>query len=86
MQLVDLSKPGEKKKLLFAAGLGFGAIVVLWWALFGFGSSTPPNRAQSERDAHAAQAPEIRLVRSGACARQCRISLTSPRLFVELVL
>lgn len=42
MQLVDLSKPGEKKKLLFAAALGLGAILVLWWALFGFGSSTPP--------------------------------------------
>ncbi|HKU74282.1 MAG TPA: hypothetical protein VJR02_10200 [Pyrinomonadaceae bacterium] len=42
MQVVDLSKPGEKKKLLIAAALGLGAILVLWWALFGFGSSTPP--------------------------------------------
>lgn len=42
MQLVDLNKPGEKKKLLFAAALGLGAILVLWWALFGFGSSAPP--------------------------------------------
>ncbi len=42
MQLVDLSKPGEKKKLLFAAGLGLGAILVLWWAFVGLGSSTPP--------------------------------------------
>jgi hypothetical protein len=45
MQLVDLSKPGEKKKLLAAAGLGLGAIIVLWWALFGFGgSNTRPTR------------------------------------------
>jgi hypothetical protein len=46
MQVVDLSKPGEKKKLLIAAGLGLGAILVLWWALFGFGSSNtrPPAR------------------------------------------
>jgi len=41
MQLVDLNKPGEKKKLLAAAALGLGAIIVLWWALFGFGDSNP---------------------------------------------
>ena len=45
MQVVDLSKPGEKKKLLVAGALGLGAILVLWWALFGFGSNTrPPTR------------------------------------------
>ena len=41
MQSVDLSKPGEKKKIIVAAGLGLVAVVFLWWALFGFGSSTP---------------------------------------------
>lgn len=43
MQLVDLSKPGEKKKLISAAVLGLGAIIVLWWVLIGFdsGPSTP---------------------------------------------
>ena len=41
MQMVDLNKPGEKKKLLWAGLLGFGAILILWWALFGFGNSTP---------------------------------------------
>jgi len=44
MQLVDLSKPGEKKKVLAAAALGLGAIIVLWWALFGFGDNTRPTR------------------------------------------
>ncbi len=46
MQVVDLTKPGEKKKLLIAGALGLGAILVLWWALFGFGSSNtrPPTR------------------------------------------
>lgn len=39
MQAVDLSKPGEKRKLIWAAILGLVAIVILWWALFGFGSS-----------------------------------------------
>jgi hypothetical protein len=38
MALVDLSKPGEKKKLIFAAALGLGAIIVLYWALIGFDS------------------------------------------------
>jgi hypothetical protein len=38
MPLVDLTKPGEKKKLIWAAALGFGAILVLWWVLIGFDS------------------------------------------------
>src|ERR671927_747460 len=38
MALVDLSKPGEKKKLIFAGVLGLGAILVLYWTLIGFDS------------------------------------------------
>lgn len=45
MQLVDLSKPGEKKKLIWAAVLGFVAIVFLWWTLIGFDSGTPTSTA-----------------------------------------
>jgi hypothetical protein len=41
MQSIDLSKPGEKKKLIVAGLLGFGALLVLWWAVFGFGGSSP---------------------------------------------
>jgi len=41
MALVDLSKPGEKKKLIFAAVLGLGAILVLYWVLIGFDSRPP---------------------------------------------
>jgi hypothetical protein len=45
MELVDLNKPGEKKKLIGAGVLGFVAILFLWWAFVGFGSSTPtPSR------------------------------------------
>ena len=41
MQLVDLNKPGEKKKLLAAGGLGLAMIVVLYWVFIGFDSGTP---------------------------------------------
>jgi hypothetical protein len=41
MALVDLSKPGEKKKLIFAGVLGFGALLVLYWVLIGFDSRPP---------------------------------------------
>ena len=44
MALVDLSKPGEKKKLIFAAVLGLGAILVLYWTLIGFDSRSPATR------------------------------------------
>ena len=40
MALVDLNKPGEKKKLIWAAVLGLVAIIFLWWTFFGFGSSS----------------------------------------------
>jgi hypothetical protein len=47
MELVDLNKPGEKKKLIYAGALGLAAIIVLWWAFFGFGgSNTPTTRPQ----------------------------------------
>ena len=41
MQGIDLSKPGEKKKLVGAAVLGVVAIAVLYWVLIGFESDTP---------------------------------------------
>ncbi|HEY2963147.1 MAG TPA: hypothetical protein VGJ37_12065 [Pyrinomonadaceae bacterium] len=51
MQAIDLNKPGEKKKLIGAAILGFAAIVVLWWVLFGFGSGTSRNANSNARAA-----------------------------------
>jgi hypothetical protein len=38
MPLVDLNKPGEKKKVIWAAVLGLVAIIFLWWTFVGFGS------------------------------------------------
>ncbi|PWT95855.1 MAG: hypothetical protein C5B55_00710 [Blastocatellia bacterium] len=45
MQAIDLSRPGEKKKLIWAGILGFVAVLFLWWTFFGFGSSSTPQRA-----------------------------------------
>src|SRR5262245_3465749 len=58
MALVDLSKPGEKKKLIFAAVLGFGALLVLYWALIGFDSrpaTRPTATATPQRSTTTAQ-------------------------------
>ena len=72
MALVDLTKPGEKKKLIVAAVLGLGAIIVLYWVLIGFdsrptpstrttASATPqrPATTTSRTAAPAAPAPEV---------------------------
>jgi hypothetical protein len=40
MALVDLNKPGEKKKVIWAAILGLVAVIFLWWTFVGFGSSS----------------------------------------------
>ncbi|HEY5885372.1 MAG TPA: TIG domain-containing protein [Pyrinomonadaceae bacterium] len=41
MELSDINNPAERKKLIWAAGLGLVALVLLWWTFIGFGSSTP---------------------------------------------
>ena len=46
MQLADINNPAERKKLIWAAGLGLVAIILLWWAFIGFGSSTPARPTQ----------------------------------------
>ena len=40
MQAINLSNPNERKKLIAAGVLGPLAIILLWWALFGFGGSS----------------------------------------------
>ena len=71
MPLVDLSKPGEKKKLIWAAVLGLVAIVFLWWTLIGFNSGTPtvakptasptpPRTAQNTPRSNGTVSPEVK--------------------------
>jgi hypothetical protein len=40
MQISDINNPGDRKKLIWALGLGLVAILFLWWTFFGFGGTT----------------------------------------------
>jgi hypothetical protein len=73
MSLVDLSKPGEKKKLIWAGALGLVAIIVFWWTFIGFESApktaarptatpTPQRAAQQnpQRPANGTVSPEVK--------------------------
>src|SRR4030095_14441656 len=40
MQSTDIRNPNERNKVILAGALGLIAIVFLWWAFFGFGSSS----------------------------------------------
>ena len=64
MQAIDLSKPGEKRKLIWAAALGFVALIVLWWVFFGFGGSSPSKTPQ------AGASPTQRTTRQTAATQQ----------------
>ena len=70
MQLSDIKNPEERKKLIWAIGLGIVALIFLWWTFFGFGSSSrPTNRvtnsnqpaARSQSAAAQQRADEVRL-------------------------
>lgn len=65
MQAIDLSKPGEKRKLIWAAILGFVALIVLWWVFFGFGGSST-----SSKTPRAAASPTPRSTTRQATATQ----------------
>jgi hypothetical protein len=53
MSLVDLSKPGEKKKLIWAGALGLVSIIVLWWTFIGFENA--PKTAATHRNSDSAK-------------------------------
>ena len=63
MQSVDLTKPGEKKKLIWAGILGLVAVVFLWWALIGFGGKSNSN---TPARAAATPAPNSRTALTGS--------------------
>jgi hypothetical protein len=57
MQAVDLTKPGEKRKLIWAGILGLAAVVTLWWVLFGFGGSSQKSNTTTRAAATPTPAP-----------------------------
>jgi len=54
MQITDIKNPDERKKLIWAIGLGVVALVFLWWTFFGFGGSS---RSTSNRVPTTSQTP-----------------------------
>jgi len=90
MALVDLSKPGEKKKLIWAGALGFVAIVFLWWTLIGFDSGTrtttrptasptPQQRtAQNTSRSNGSVSPEVKSLEAYSEVRYEPASYTAP--------
>ena len=65
MQSIDLSKPGERKKLIGAAVLGVVSLVVLYWALIGFDSGTSTTPRPTPSPAQAQQGPRQTGPRTG---------------------
>ena len=91
MPLVDLTKPGEKKKLIWAGALGLVALVVLYWTFIGFDSgpktaarpaATPtPQRAVQQtpqRPGNATVSPEVKDLQAFTEVSYDPISYTPP--------
>ncbi len=66
MQSIDLTKPGEKKKMIWAGLLGFSALIILYWALFGFGSSSPTTAPRAAATPTPAATPRTQTAAAGA--------------------
>ena len=78
MQAIDLNKPGEKKKLIWAAALGLAALIVLWYVFFGFGSSSGTRTANSNSNANARAATSPTPARSQTGAATTSTQAVSP--------
>jgi hypothetical protein len=75
MQGIDLSKPGEKKKLVGAAVLGVVALVVLYWTFIGFDSGKTTSSARpTPTPAQQPQRPAPSTVRAGATGTAAEIA------------
>ncbi|HEY6217554.1 MAG TPA: hypothetical protein VIW74_12885 [Pyrinomonadaceae bacterium] len=82
MELVDLSKPGEKKKLISAAVLGFAAIIVLWWTFFGFGGSKPATVTRTQPSPSPQRAAQTI---SHPNAAEVSAAVNDPSRFAEII-
>ena len=51
---IAANNPSERKKLIWALGLGLIAILFLWWTFFGFGGSSKPAVNRNTRNPNAA--------------------------------
>jgi len=70
MQAIDLTKPGEKRKMIWAAVLGLVALIFLWWALIGFGSGKSPNTSSKGTTTPAPSGPGSRTPQTAAATQQ----------------
>lgn len=52
MQIDDIKNPGERKKLIWAVGLGVAALLFLWWTFVGFGGSAKPRATRNTQNAN----------------------------------
>lgn len=84
MQGIDLSKPGEKKKLIGAAVLGLVAIVVLYWTFIGFDSGTPTSSARPAATPARQQQPAQPGGRPGGTGATAQIVDLNLRAFTEI--
>ncbi|MGH9957671.1 MAG: hypothetical protein ACREBC_11175, partial [Pyrinomonadaceae bacterium] len=64
MQLTDISNPQERKKLIWAVGLGIAAILLLWWTFIGFGGSTPARNRNTAVDQSRGSNPRAQVTRN----------------------
>jgi hypothetical protein len=59
MQMTDINNPAERKKLILALALGVIALLLLWWAFFGFGGSTPRPSRPTPNPSQVARTPRV---------------------------